>query len=65
MNQTTERHKVYTRKSPGFPHCNVCHEMLHGDGSGYRPYSCLCGEWRYTFVSGGYHIANLLEGEKK
>lgn len=27
-------------------HCPQCGEMLGGNGSGFLPYYCKCGEWR-------------------
>lgn len=30
-------------------HCTICGECLQGDGSGYRPYYCKCGKWKWVF----------------
>jgi tRNA(Ile2) C34 agmatinyltransferase TiaS len=33
------------------PFCPTCGEKLSGDGSGYFPYKCICGEWEWVDIN--------------
>lgn len=42
-----KRKKIRKIVKVAMPHCNVCGEMLSGQGSQVLPYRCSCGEWRF------------------
>jgi len=47
VEMNNSRKIVYKKVKIPMPHCNVCGEMLGGNGSGFSPYRCKCGVWGY------------------
>lgn len=46
----------YKRTKCFVPVCNVCGEELGGNGSGFMPWKCKCGVWKYDWYLKHYYV---------